>query len=199
MSVFKPHADFAALKALWGAIQQVQDLALKHGINDIFQDNGGKQLQMILVLGLTASPGREGNDALTADGRELELKTVNLDLQKQFTTHHHLNPIILDKYRRVPWIFGFYRGITLRAVYLLEPDRLEPYFGKWESKWHADGGKDINNPKIPAEFVLAHGERIWGETPDLTVPKRESSKRRAHPRGGSGRGRRRPTGEQGGI
>lgn len=179
MSAFKPHADFALLARLWPTIEECQVLARKHGINDIFQDNGGKQLQLILVLGLSVVPGREGNDARTADGQELELKTVNLDLQKQFTTHHHLNPTILDKYRQVPWVFGFYRGITLQAVYLLQPGQLAPYFDKWEQKWHDDGGKDINNPKIRGDFVTQHGKLLWGSSPDLTISKRaESTSRR---------------------
>lgn len=173
MKAFTPHPDFAQLANLWSAIEGCQELAKKHGINDIFQDNGGKQLQLILALGLTVLPGREGNDARTADGQELELKTVNLDLQNQFTTHHHLNPTILHKYRRASWIFGFYRSITLKAVYLLQPADLEPYFAKWETKWHADGGKDINNPKIRGDFVIAHGQLLWGNTPDIAVPKRQ--------------------------
>lgn len=178
MRVFKPHADFETLTKLWKAVERCQKLALKHGISDIFQDNGGKQLQLILALGIAASPGREGNDALMGDGEELELKTVNLNLQKQFTTHHHLNPVILAKYRRVPWVFGFYRGITLQAVYLLEAKQLKGFFSKWEAKWHADGGKDINNPKIPADFVVQNGTLLWGTIPDITVPKRDPSLRR---------------------
>ncbi|MCE3002135.1 MAG: hypothetical protein LW860_05450 [Xanthomonadaceae bacterium] len=175
---FAPHRDFATLRRLWPAVERYQKLALKHGISDIFQDNGGKQLQLILLLGLVVLPGREGNDARTAGGQELELKTVNLDLQNQFTTHHHLNPTILAKYRQVPWVFGFYRGITLKAVYLLQAEQIEPYFADWEAKWHERGGKDINNPKIPSKFVLAHGELLWGEPPDLTRPKRAPARAR---------------------
>jgi hypothetical protein len=176
--VFTPHKDFAKLLLLRPAIEHYQELALKHGIADIFQDNGGKQLQLILLLGLVVLPGREGNDARTADGQELELKTVNLDLQNQFTTHHHLNPVIIAKYRQVPWIFGFYRGITLKAVYLLHAGQIEPFFTAWEAKWHERGGKDINNPKIPSKFVLEHGESLWGEVPDLTRPKRAPTRSR---------------------
>jgi len=32
------------------------------------------------MLGLTVLPGREGNDAKDAHGREYELKSVNIDL-----------------------------------------------------------------------------------------------------------------------
>jgi Restriction endonuclease PvuII len=61
-----PHPDKAILDDLFPYIQQYQDLAVQHGINDIFQDNGGKILQVLLVTGLTVIPGREGNDASTA-------------------------------------------------------------------------------------------------------------------------------------
>ena len=74
----KPHPDITQLKALFPTIRLYQKLADKHGIDDIFQDNGGKLLQLILVLGLTVLPGREGNDAKDATGKEYELKTVNL-------------------------------------------------------------------------------------------------------------------------
>ena len=61
------------MDALLPAVREYQALAMTHGINDIFQDNGGKLLQVILTLGLTVLPGREGNDAVDADGREYEL------------------------------------------------------------------------------------------------------------------------------
>ncbi|MCB2262839.1 MAG: hypothetical protein LGR52_07875 [Candidatus Thiosymbion ectosymbiont of Robbea hypermnestra] len=34
-------------------------------------------------------------------------------------------------------------------------------YAKWEKKWHDDGGKDINNPKIPLKYVVAHGNLIY--------------------------------------
>jgi hypothetical protein len=63
-------------------------------------------------------------------------------------------------------------GIELQAVYLMKPAQLEPYFTKWETKWHADGCKDINNPKIPRAFVKEHGQQIFtvAERPIDAVP-----------------------------
>ncbi|MBU3058739.1 hypothetical protein [Pseudomonas indica] len=165
----KPHDDYARLQDAWPSIEEYQSLATKHGIDDIFQDNGGKLLQVLLLLGLRIIPGREGNDAVDADGREYELKSVNIELTKGFSTHHHMNPTIIAKYRQVPWVFAIYRHIALQAVYLLEPVDLELYFQKWEEKWHADGGKDINNPKIPAKYVIAHGRLVYGEPPNLSA------------------------------
>jgi hypothetical protein len=157
----KEHPDKAILDELFPYIRHYQKLASKHGINDIFQDNGGKLLQVLLVLGLKVLPGREGNDAVDDKGNEYELKSVNVRLTRSFSTHHHLNPAILEKYRKVDWFFAVYEGIELRAIYRLSPTSLEPYFSSWEKKWRERGGKDINNPKIPIKFVVQHGELYY--------------------------------------
>lgn len=165
--ILVPHEDYARLLEIWPAVQEYQALATKHGIDDVFQDNGGKLLQVLLLLGLRILPGREGNDAVDSGGREYELKSVNIELAKGFSTHHHMNPTIIAKYRQVPWVFAIYRHISLQAVYLLEPSDLEFYFSKWEGKWHADGEKDINNPKIPVGYVFNNGRLIHGVQPNL--------------------------------
>jgi hypothetical protein len=157
----KAHPDKGKLDELFPYIRQYQALASQHGINDIFQDNGGKLLQVLLITGLTILPGREGNDARDEVGNEYELKSVNILLTRSFSTHHHMNPIIIDKYRQVDWIFAVYQGIEILAIYRLTPQDLEPFFTRWENKWRTDGGKDINNPKIPLKFVMAHGELIY--------------------------------------
>lgn len=157
------HPDFAELQRLWPAIDEYQRLATKHGIADVFQDNGGKLLQVLLILDLKILPGREGNDAVDSSGREYELKSVNVELTRSFSTHHHMNPTIISKYRRVPWIFAVYRHIELQEIYRVETSELEPFFTKWATKWAADGGKDINNPKIPLTFVIAHGIRVYSK------------------------------------
>ena len=72
-----------------------------------------------------------------------------------------MNPTILAKYRQVDWVFAIYEGIELQAIYRTQPAGLEPYFSKWESKWHESGGKDINNPKIPIKFVVERGELVY--------------------------------------
>jgi hypothetical protein len=157
----KPHPDYVQLQALLPTVRRLQTLASKHGIDDIFQDNGGKILQVLLCTGLTILPGREGNDARDASGREYELKSVNIHLTKSFSTHHHMNPHIIAKYRQVDWIFAVYDGIELKEIYKLTPAQLEPYFKKWAKKWVADGNKDINNPKIPLKFVRDTGQRVF--------------------------------------
>lgn len=158
-----PHPDREKLLALFPYIQQYQALADQHGIDDIFQDNGGKLLQVILITGLKVLSGREGNDAIDDDGNEYELKSVNISKTRSFTTPHHLNPVIINKYRQVDWIFAVYRGIEIEAIYRMTPAQLEPFYQKWEAKWHVSG--DLNNPKIPLKFVQENGQRIYPNTP----------------------------------
>ncbi len=157
----KPHPDHVKLRALLPCIRDLQELASAHGIDDIFQDNGGKILQIVLYTGLTILPGREGNDARDENGREYELKSVNTRLTQSFSTHHHMNPHIIKKYRQVDWIFAVYDGIELIEIYLLAPAQIEPYFAKWAKKWADDGNKDINNPKIPLKFVRETGTCVY--------------------------------------
>jgi len=157
----KSHPDKRILDELFPYIRRYQELASVHGIDDIFQDNGGKLLQILLVTGLIILPGREGNDAVDTTGREYEIKTVNIELTGSFSTHHHINPIIINKYRSVMWLFAVYKSIELQVLYTMEPEVLEPYFKKWEDIWYAREGKDINNPKIPIKFVAKYGELIY--------------------------------------
>ncbi len=158
----QPHPDQQKLEELWPYVRQFQELARSHGINDIFQDNGGKLLQVALVTGLKVLPLREGNDAKDDDGNEYELKSVNIELTKNFSTHHHMNPTIIAKYRKVAWIFAVYKEIELLEIFRLQPQDLETWYTKWEAKWHADGKKDINNPKVPLSYyVRAKGEQIY--------------------------------------
>jgi transcriptional regulator with XRE-family HTH domain len=157
------HPDKEVLERLFPHIREYQELASKHGVRDIFQDNGGKLLQALLILNLTCNDRREGNDAKDEAGNEYELKTVNADLTGSFSTHHHLNPTILQKYRTVSaWYFSIYQGIELIEIYRMTPNLLEEsYFAKWEREWHASGGKDRNNPKIPVKFVRQNGQLVY--------------------------------------
>jgi len=165
-----PSEDYAELVKLWPNVEELQALASRHGIDDIFQDNGGKLLQVLLLCGLEPLAGREGNDAVDAAGCEYELKSVNIALTTGFSTHHHMNPTIIAKYRQVPWIFAVYHNIALQEVYLLQPGDLEPFYSKWETKWHEDGGKDINNPKIPVSFVREHGTELFFAEVEVDLP-----------------------------
>ena len=157
----KEHPDIEVFDELYPSIQLYQELATKHGIDDIFQDNGGKILQVLLLTGLEVLPGREGNDAKDDEGNEYELKSVNTLLTRSFSTHHHMNPMIISKYRQVDWIFAVYEGIKLLSIYRLTPSDLEPYYARWEKRWYDSGGQDINNPKIPLKYVLDNGKLLY--------------------------------------
>lgn len=160
----EPDIGYGAIEIfnlIFPSLQMLQNLATKNGINNIFQDNGGKLLQVLLITGLRDLPGREGNDAIDEYGNEYELKSVNVALTKSFSTHHHMNPVIIEKYRKVDWIFAVYRGIEILEIYKLTPSDLEPYYSKWETKWHNDGEKDINNPKIPLKYVRQVGTLLY--------------------------------------
>ena len=78
--IFTTHPDAKKLIDILPSIKNYQMLADKHGIKDIFQDNGGKLLQILLCLGLKLLPGRTGNDAIDEDGNEYEIKTLNSKL-----------------------------------------------------------------------------------------------------------------------
>jgi len=154
------HKDWERLEALMPSVRAFQSLARAHGIADIFQDNGGKILQMLLALNLQGIPGREGNDAVDMEGREYELKSVNIWLTDSFSTNHHINKTIIDKYRDVQWVFAIYEGIEMRRAYSMAPAQLEVYFAGWEAKWLGNR-RDINNPKIPRAFVVETGKLIY--------------------------------------
>ena len=154
------HQDKAILDQLYPCIRRYQELATKHGINDIFQDNGGKLLQLILITGLKATGKREGNDAIDDEGNEYELKSVNILLTKSFSTHHHLNEAILKKYRKVGWYFAVYEGIELKRIYKMKPRTLKPYFDRWEKQYRLTH-QAINNPKINLKFVEEQGDLIY--------------------------------------
>ncbi len=158
------------------SVREFQNLAKEHGIDDVFQDNGGKILQMLLALGLQGIPGREGNDAVDANGKEYELKSVNVWLTASFSTNHHINVPIIQKYRQVEWVFAIYEGIEMRRAYQMEASQLEPYFAGWEAKW-LESKKDINNPKIPLGFVMEHGDLVYTDQHHLDL--QEAAKIRA--------------------
>lgn len=138
-------------------------MADKYGIHDILQDNGGKVLQVLILLGLRISPGREGNDARDAEGNEYELKTINRSLNKNagVTTHHHLTTDIINKYRAVKaWYIAIYEGVELKEIYKVLPEQLEGLFQKWEEKLATQNHQPLNNPKIPMHIVRK-GERVY--------------------------------------
>ena len=64
-----PHPDNALLEQLFPAVQKYQDLAEKHGISDIFQDNGGAIPSNLLQI-----PNTESNGAYVKGCKEVGIK-----------------------------------------------------------------------------------------------------------------------------
>jgi transcriptional regulator with XRE-family HTH domain len=167
----KRRSVFERMQNAFEKVQELQKLAKEYGIADIFQDNGGKVLQVLIMLGLKISPGREGNDALDDEGNEYELKTVNYALTTQISTHHHLNKEILDKYRKVKaWYFAIYEDIELWEIWKVPPSQLEELFRHWEIVIDQTG-KELNNPKIPLWFIQTGGESIYRNPAKPAVPR----------------------------
>ena len=123
---------------------------------------------MLLALNLQGIPGREGNDAVDTEGREYELKSVNIWLTASFSTNHHVNIPILNKYRLVQWVFAIYEGIEMRRAYAMPAEKLEVFFAAWEEKW-LENERDINNPKIPLTFVINEGELVYTDQKELDL------------------------------
>lgn len=69
------------LNDLFKYIREYQQCAEEwYGINDIFQDNGGKLFQVLLITQLqNITESREGNDARDENGNEYELKSLNIN------------------------------------------------------------------------------------------------------------------------
>lgn len=154
-------AAVAQLNNLWSNLSNLADLAKSYGIYDIFQDNGAKILQQLIILNFDVLGGREGNDAISASGKEWEMKSINISTTAQgFSTNHHLNEHILNKYRQVPWSFAIYKDLELQSIYVMSPQQLEPMFSKWENAYIRKG-LEGNNPKIPVKFVKENGLQVY--------------------------------------
>lgn len=148
------------IEQLWQNLHALEELAKKYGINDIFQDNGAKILQQIIYMNMQIIPGREGNDSVSESGIEWEMKSINIETSASgFSTNHHTNQTIIDKYRKVPWSFAIYQGLHLLEIYVLSPKTLEPMYKHWEDKLKTMS--HLNNPKIPIKFVRENGIRIY--------------------------------------
>ena len=141
----RAHRDrIARLEELWGNLHELAEMCREYGIEDMLQDNGLKVMQQLVYLDMDFLPGREGNDSISRSGTEWEMKSVNILLTSGFSTNHHTNYDIIAKYRQVPWTFSIYEGITLKEIYVMTPEQLEPIYMHWEEQL-ADGRSHLNN------------------------------------------------------
>ena len=154
------------LEKLWENLYDLQKLCREYGVYDMLQDNGLKVVQQLILLNQDLLPGREGNDSVSKSGAEWEMKSVNILLTKGFSTNHHTNHHIINKYRKVPWSFAIYEGIDLLEIYVMTPSQLEPIFQHWEEQLASDPTRThLNNPKIPVKFVREFGTMVYPINP----------------------------------
>ena len=152
------------IDSLWTRLDDIERLAAAYQISDIAQDNNLKLLQTLILFDLRNQPGREGADAIDRYGHAWELKTVNIDLTRGFSTNHHTNHERIAAFRKERWLFSVYKGILLQEAYAVSPKALEePYFSKW---WAKSENTSINNPKIPLTFVKSVGACVYPIDPD---------------------------------
>ncbi|WP_446936284.1 hypothetical protein [Lysinibacillus fusiformis] len=150
----------------------LQEEANQHDIIHVFDDGGFRELVLLKMFNLRTNVGRHGDDAIGLDGKQYELKTVNLintkgELRKNpgITTCHHMNNVIIDRYRNVEgFIIGiFYYHIPAR-IYLVRPHIFEVFFMKWETQMQKQQLQHLNNPKFTYKHVLEYGELLYHDS-----------------------------------
>ena len=108
------------------------------------------------------------------DGNEYELKSVNINLTRSFSTHHHMTLDIVKSYREVAWIFAVYEGIELVEIIRVSIEDMEPYFSDWEAKigerLKTSADAHLNNPKINLSFVRRVGEVLYSANKEGPFP-----------------------------
>lgn len=171
LPVLEPTGDISALLSRG---RDLQGAASAHGIHNVFDDGGYKELLMLTLFNLRKLE-REGDDAEDAYGRRYEMKTVarvsSSGKRKNslaITTEHTLTQTNIDRYRATfLWIVAVFDQSLPEVIYEIEPSQLEPYFEKWEAQLTEQGQPEggapnhINNPKIPLKFIAANGIQVW--------------------------------------
>ena len=154
--------DRDKLELLRPAIFAVQDIATRLGIKDIYQDAGGKLLDIVVETGLSVVPGRTGVDAVDSNGVPYEVKTLNLTgTTKSFSTNHHVNRHTIQKYRQCNWLFVTYDGIVRKDMYVVTgPDLYDNLMYIWDLRLGIKS--HLNNPKIRLTLVQEIGTKFKG-------------------------------------
>lgn len=159
---------------LIGYGRALQDMAAVHGIHNVFDDNGYKDLLLLTLFGLRKL-GREGDDAVDVEGRQFETKTVARMSSKgerkatlSVTTEHTMTLANIERYRRTfMWIVAVFDGAEPEAIWEIKASALELFFAEWERKlgeldeYERPVRDHLNNPKIPLKFIAEHGVQVW--------------------------------------
>src|SRR6266851_8376009 len=111
---------------------ELQVMATRHGIHNVFDDSGYKELILLTLFGLRKLE-REGDDAEDSAGNRYEVKTVarvdsrgHVKRSLSVTTEHTLTRANVDRYRRVQlWIIAVFNQSEPEAIYEIEPSKLE--------------------------------------------------------------------------
>lgn len=158
-----------------------------HGIHNVFDDNGYKDLILLTLFGLRKL-GREGDDAVDAQGRQFETKTVaRLNSRGErrrslgITTEHTMTLANIARYRATfMWIVAVFDGAVPEGIWEISSRALEPFFAIWEERLtEIDLRTDeplrnhLNNPKIPLKFIEEHGVKVYPPaeaTPGFEAP-----------------------------
>lgn len=152
----------------------LQQMATVHGIHNVFDDNGYKDLIMLTLFGLKKL-GREGDDAVDDSGRRFETKTVSRVSSKgarktslSVTTEHTMTLANIQRYRSsFLWIVAVFDQAAPEAIWEISPMALEPFFATWEIRLRERNEfgllvrDHLNNPKIPLAFIAQHGVKVW--------------------------------------
>lgn len=162
------------IRGLIGYGRALQEMAAVHGIHNVFDDNGYKDLILLTLFGLTKL-GREGDDAVDALGRQFETKTVSRMSSKgvrksvlSITTEHTMTLANIARYRKTfMWIVAVFDGAQPEAIWEIKTPALEPYFSAWEARlleidaYERPVRDHLNNPKIPLKFIAERGVQVW--------------------------------------
>lgn len=162
------------IRMLIGYGRALQDMAAVHGIHNVFDDNGYKDLLLLTLFGLRKL-GREGDDAIDAEGRQFETKTVARMSSKgerkatlSVTTEHTMTLANIERYRRTfMWIVAVFDGAEPEAIWEIKASALEPFFTLWEKKlreldeYERPVRDHLNNPKVPLAFIAEQGVQVW--------------------------------------
>jgi len=147
---------YAELETVWDGVLAFQNLAEHYGVHDIFQDAGGKMVQLAVATGVELVEDRNGPDAVDRIGNQYEIKST--DIAKTtggFSTNHHLNHATIKKFSSRRFIFAIYEGITLMEAYFVEAKQLEPYFANWRRKLKTK--THLNKPIITVKCIREKG------------------------------------------
>lgn len=144
---------------------KLQYYGTRNEIVSVFDDGGYRELLMGELFDLDLHKGRHGDDATDSEGRNYELKTVNLvdtsgRLRKNpgVTTCHHVNFEIIKRYRGLhAWVVGIFFINEPVEIYELDPKFIEQYLNQWQSRLENENITHINNPKIKMTDVREHG------------------------------------------